>query len=230
MEKKNIPKGFRLHFIEATEINKIRKIYYAEKTNGKSLRVSNIMIYFEKFLYPIAWYFDKKAEKFNKQGIPIIVDDFVSLRNISLVDTAPKYQNICNLSEIKILAKNLFILRKSVRKSVRKFDFITVCKLTAKTIEQIIETEKRLSVHLSMIKHILESVGYASQNAVKYTENSDIKVKKLAAQFINIQMQGTILSPLIDREANKIHSLGFGIIVNDIPDIPFDLNSEGSRQ
>jgi hypothetical protein len=220
--KKNIPKGFRLHFLEATEINKIRKIYYSEKTNGKSKWVSNIMIYFEKFLYPVACYFDKKAKKFNQKAIPIIIEDFVSLENILPIDCPPKYQNISNLKEIKKLAKLLFKLRKSVRKSARKYDFTTICRLISKVIEEIIETEKRINVHFAMIKHILESAGYASQNAIIYTENADIEVKKLATSFINIQMQGTILSPLIDREANKIHKLGYGIIVNDIPPIPFE--------
>lgn len=215
--------GFCKHFEEASEINKKRRIYYSEKTKGKSKCVSNIMTGFEKFLYPVAYYFDKRAVKYNNQGIPIIKNDFISLKNIKPENTEPEYFEIITNKELKKLAKTLFKLRRNLRRLLKNFDFERVCKEIAKTIIMISKTEKKCNSHLAVIKHILESVGFASQNALDYTSNDDVKLKKFAAFFIKTQMLGTILSPLIDRKANKIHKLKVGIIVNDIPAIPFDL-------
>jgi hypothetical protein len=43
----------------------------------------------------------------------------------------------------------------------------------------------------------------------------------MVALFINSQMLGTILSSFVDRSATKIHRLGVGIVVNDVPGIPY---------
>ena len=73
-----------------------------------------------------------------------------------------------------------------------------------------------------MLKHILESAAFAAKNAASYTKVENKRLKRLASLFIRTQLLGTILSPRIDRAANKIHRLGFGIVVNDIPKIPFE--------
>jgi len=218
---KKLEKGFRHHFNEADELNKIRKIYYAAQTNGKSKKVSNIIIYFGKSLYPIAYYFDKKAVKFNNSGINIIKDDFVSLRNVAPVSNSPKYANILNYKDLVYIFKILKKLRKSARKSLKNYNYSDVCELIADSIIDICNFEKSKNVHIALVKHILESIGFAVQNAIIYNSVEDIKLKKLSRLFIHTQLLGTILSPLIDREANKIHKLGYGIILNDIPDIPF---------
>jgi len=216
------PKLFRHHFEEATEVNKIRKNFYSRRTSGKSEKVSNLMIYFEKCLYPVALYIDFKAYKFNKKGIPIVKNDFVSLKNISPVYISSQYTKVLSFKQYLYLFKKFYFLRKNLRKYLKSFDLFNVCKLIADSILVIDDFEKKQNIHLSLLKHILESVGFAAQNTIKYSETNDLKLKKFAVQFIKIQMLGTILSPLIDREANKIQALGYGIITNDIPKIPFE--------
>jgi len=220
---KPLQKGFRSHFIEATEINTITKRYYAERTEGKSLTVSRILIYSEKLLYPVAWYFDWRAKKYNSKGIGVIANDFVSLQNIQPVDAKPLYTNRLTIKDIRELFVLMFSLRRRVRVLLRDYNFIAVNQVVTEYIQLLSYKEKTDSVHITMLKHILESVAFAAKNAIEYSKVGDRGVMRLASCFIKTQMLGTIMSPLIDRTANKIHVLGVGIIVNDIPPIPYRL-------
>lgn len=221
-----LEKGFREHFKEAAEINKIRKIYYSQRTAGKSNFVSFLMIFFERILYPVAWYIDIRAKKFNKKGCLIVVNDFVSLENITAPDVEPIFCNRIQFSDLKKLFKKLFYLRKKIYFRLRrKYDFKAVCTLVAFQIVEIENIEKEKEINFAMIKHILDSIGFASENAIEYTKTGDIKTKKFASHFIKIQTLGTILSPVIDFYASKIHNLGCGIVINDIPKIPFNIDN-----
>ena len=151
----------------------------------------------------------------------IIANDFVSLKNALPESEEPKYINIISHSLVRHLFRKMFTLRRRIRKLLKKKDFVNIHRLICTEIDYIIELETKNLIHIAMLKHILESVGFAAKNSIEYTKHDDNRVKKLAVCFIKTQMLGTILTPLIDRSANKIHKLGVGIIVNDVPSIPY---------
>jgi hypothetical protein len=213
--------GFRAHFHEASIINRERKRQYSMLTLGKSNSTSSVLIFWEKLLYPVAWYFDMRAEPFNQQGIGIITNDFVSLHNLPSVDTKPTYRNILSFRIIAKLFPVMFKLRWAVRRHLAKRDFVTVYSKLCEAIDYISDIEKNNQVHIAMLKHILESAAFATKNAIYYTKSGNPQVAALAALFINSQMLGTILSPFVDRSATKIHRLGVGMVVNDVPGIPY---------
>lgn len=218
----NLPKGFRLHFEEAKVLNKHRMVVYSQMTNGESRFVSNILIFSERILYPVAWYFDWRAKGFNSRGIGIIVNDFMPLNdNIPPTSRNPIYSNVLRYSDIKHLFRKMFLLRCKIRRELRHFNFCAAHATLVNAVDEIAQYENENSTHIAMLKHIIESSAFACKNAKGYAELGDKKVLRLARCFINTQMLGTILSPLIDRSANRIHALGVGILVNDIPEIPF---------
>lgn len=214
-------KGFRAHFVEATHLNLQRKHIYSQLTGGKSKRVSNILIFAEKLLFPVAWYFDMRAKRFNQQGISIIVDDFMALDNLPSPNRSPIYKNVLPCRDIRFLFATMFRLRWKVRRLLHRYNFAGVHMLVIEHIDLIANLEEERGVHIAILKHILESVAFAAKNAVGYTSMANRGAMRLASCFIKTQMLGTIMSPLIDRSANKIHKLGIGILYNDIPDIPY---------
>ncbi len=218
----SLPKGFRLHFEEAKVLNIHRRVVYAQITNGESRFVSNILIFSERILYPVAWYFDRRAKDFNSRGIGIIVNDFMPLNNnIPPVHRKPMYAKVLKSKDIKHLFYKMFLLRWNVRRELRQFNFSAAHVILVNAVDEISRYERDNNTHIAMLKHIVESAAFACKNAVLYAGSGDKKVMRLARCFINTQMLGTILSPLIDRSANRIHVLGVGIVVNDIPEIPF---------
>jgi hypothetical protein len=211
--------GFCAHFREARAINKERKNFYAQMTNGKSRYVSNLLIFWERILFPVASYFDWRAVKFVSTGI--ITNDFVSLSSLKGPETPPRFQNILSFNQIWILTGQMYRLRKVCYKHLAKYQFEEVHQELCKNIETLSQHEKSFEAHIALLKHICESAAFAAKNAVEYTKTNDVKVKRLASLFIKAQLLGTILSPLVDRSASKLHKYGVGIVVNDLPDIPY---------
>jgi len=212
---------FQNHFKEAIIVNKERKKFYSNQTKGKSKKLSNILLFFSYFLLPITIFIDKKALKFNKLGIPIIENDFVSLENIKPKTSPPLYQSELKLSDLKIFLKSLKKFKNQINYEIKKNNFIEICRLISKIILNINEFENEKKIHLALYKHIYESIGFAAHNAIEYSKFNNNDALKLSKKLIKIQLLGLILSPYIDKIANKLHQTGCGILVNDIPDIPF---------
>ena len=72
-----------------------------------------------------------------------------------------------------------------------------------------------------MTKHLVESLGLAAMNALDYAERSGGETLKLSRTFIRFQGLGLLGSVGIDRKAQAFHQQGIGIVVNDVPPIPF---------
>lgn len=72
-----------------------------------------------------------------------------------------------------------------------------------------------------MTVHMLDSVGYTSLHAAKYQAASHGKTDNLARQFLTIQILPLQECLPTDEKAQKIHKPGAGVIVNDVPDIPY---------
>jgi len=215
--------GFREHFREARLVNRERRKLYAGLTKNKSRFVSNILIFSEFLLYPVACYFDIRAKKFNKIGIPIVSNDFVPLGNLPSFTEKPTYRNILSKNDLVEISKKMKRLRKDARADLKFFRFYEVNKLITGSIAEIESIETGKGVHIAMLKHILESAAYAAKNAFEYSKLNNNKLNRFAAHFINTQLIGTILSPQIDREANRIQQIGCGIVVNDLPEIPYKM-------
>lgn len=216
-----LTKGFRAHLLESIVINSERRFFYSSTTGGKSAFLSFVLICWGKFLLPVATYFDRRSLVFNSMGIGIIADDFISMDKIRPVESVPEYNNVLKCKTLLDLFVITYKTRILVRKYLRNYDFIASHHSISECIDRISEIEKSNKVHISLVKHILESAAFAAKNAVIYSQNEDLKVKKLASCFIRVQMLGTILSPFIDRAASKLHRHGVGVLVNDIPDIPY---------
>lgn len=215
--------GFREHFHEARAVNRERRKLYADLTNGKSLFVSNILVWSEFLLYPVAWYFDIRAKKFNKIGISVISNDFVSLGNLPDLNEKPTYRNILTKNDLRDISQKMKRLRKGTRVELKQFRFYEVNKLIAASIVEIESIQTQREVHIAMLKHILESAAFAAKNAIEHSTLNNYKLNRLAAHFISAQLLGTILSPRIDKAANRIHRIGYGIVVNDLPEIPYKI-------
>ena len=72
-----------------------------------------------------------------------------------------------------------------------------------------------------MVRHLLESIGLAAVNATRFAELSAGRTRCLSRNLLLFEAKGLRTAVTLDRRAQEVHALGFGIIVNDVPSIPF---------
>lgn len=213
--------AFYLHLKEAIHINQQRKPLYLQQTQGKSAAVSRLLIMSEKMSLPIAHYFDWRARKLNQQGIAIVAEDFVPMDDILPPDTSPLYPQCAAPTHIKAAQQLVKSFNRQVKTVLNSYDFGAACATIEDALQQIEQIEHNAQAHFAMLKHLLESIGFAAVNAIEYAHASQGASRRLSRQLVKIQLTGLPIAIKVDAQAQKIHQLGVGIVVNDVPPIPF---------
>jgi hypothetical protein len=215
------PGPFVTHIKEAIDLNRARAEYYSLKTGGESKTVSNRLILLEKVSLPLAAGIDLMAAGFNKKAIPVVDADFVSMDGVAPAEKPPLYKNAAPAGlvlKIKLLNR---ALNDSVNKAVKTADFTKICEACQDFLLTIEDIERTAGCHFALSKHIAESLGIAALNAPQYAKQSDGKTTGLSKLFIRVQALILPFCASIDASAHKSHALGAGILVNDVPHIPF---------
>lgn len=211
---------FTQHLQDAIVVNSTRKAFYMEKTQGAAIWVCRLLILSEKLFLPLARYFDRQALPFNGQGVAIIADDFVPMTDIKPVDTPPLFTGRATKSERSLLLAQLKKFQRHARCALASRDYAKIAELTAKQLHDVSVFEGQCSAHFAMTIHLLESLGFAALHAVTYLKESP-QCAVLCRRFVGIQIALVNSGMLFDRLAQNCHAQGAGIIVNDVPHIPF---------
>jgi hypothetical protein len=211
---------FELHLVEAMAINSQRQEFYRQKTQGKSKWLSWLLIWSERMTLALARYFDKTARPFNERGIAVVEADFVSMSDIKRVETAPIYQGVATAAQRKQVLTWLKQLQKQARPALKQGAYQQIADLTAHALRQLHDYEKQTACHYAMTIHLLESLGFAALHAVQYLEQ-DKQVVTLCYRLVAIQVLLLTGGVFYDRLAQPCHAKGVGILLNDVPVIPF---------
>lgn len=212
---------FELHITEAIRLNLARKDVYARLSSGASKKVSNQLIAFERLCLIPAHIIDKWAHHFSSKGIGIIENDFVSMKSVAAPETPSLYRGFLNPAAKARLQESVRSFQKIVFTDIRRGDFMKVAGLTFGMIQVVREAEKRNRCHLALTAHFLESLGFSALHAVAYAKQSKGKTNSLSKAFLILQLLPLRYSLPFDTEAQKIQARGIGIVVNDVPHIPF---------
>lgn len=214
--------GFATHLRDALASNRARREVYAARSGGASRALSDHVIRLERLTLPFAALFDLRARRFNRQGIPIVSRDLVSMSGVRPADTPPEHRGVATRPQVRQLEGWLAAYRKDVSRSLGRRDFERIAELTHDLLGRIEGLEVEADAHFAMTKHVAESVGYAALHAVDYHAQSGGKTDDLAARFIRLQAFGLMGTVPIDQRAQALQQQGLGIIVNDLPAIPFE--------
>ena len=180
-----------------------------------------MLIRTEYVCLPFALVFDRRGKRFNEAGIPIIQDDFVSMEAIGDPHDPPTYANRAGSGEFGAVRAELTEYTRCLRDSAKTFDFEQAARDTARMLTAVAERETRCEAHFAMVRHLLESIGLAAVNAIRFAELSAGQTRRLSRNLLMFQTRGVRTSVALDRRAQEAHALGAGIIVNDVPPIPF---------
>ena len=210
--------GFEQHLRDAIVIYKERSTLYSAMTNGKSKNIFSQLIVSEMALLPVARLYDLRAIPFIDKGIPIIKNDFVSMegnKGFEYPFTPALLMTGSMEGDAQAVLDELL--------SVDKQNLMSVAQASFDALNKIHQLEDDNQVYFPMTKHFLESLGFGSLHAIYYQCQSDGETFTLARDFAKLQLlaikYGKSIS--LDKRANVLHQQGVGILVNDLPDIPF---------
>lgn len=214
--------SFRKHLIDAIIVNSKRKGLYARMSANRSLWVSWPLILLEKAAIMIAWWIDRKAARFQKLGIPIIANDFVPMEPLPSYNTPPFYCKRADKQILRQIAKDLKNYRKSINAYVDNEEFIAAAKISYELLQHIRQMEKEHHCHFAMTRHLIESIGFAVLHAPQYAKASGNTTIPLSKMLARIQIFALFGGLWLDKQAGAVHQMGIGILVNDLPLIPFE--------
>lgn len=213
--------GFYRHLIEAIELNRVRREHYADVTGGRSRSLSNRLILSERLCLPVARYFDAKARHFNEEGIGVVREDFVSMEDVEAPPSPPRYTGQATSTDIAEVTDFLGAYRQAALAANKEADFQEVCRASRDALHELEGREVELGAHFVMSKHVIESAGFAALNALQWARQSDGETVSLSRKLIYCQLRPLTFFVSFDKWAQPLHAEGCGILVNDIPPIPF---------
>lgn len=216
-----MPGAFHQHLTEAIALNRARRPIYAAMTGGGSRRCSAWLIALEGLLLPAARLVDGRAARFNRVGLPVVQDDFVSMEKVRPSGMPPRYTGRMTSRERRQVARQLRAWRAQLCQCLWNDDLQAACRRTAAVLAALERFERRRQVHLAMSRHLLESAGYAALHGLGYARRSGGRTRGLTWTLV---IGHALLAPLavrLDHEAQRSHQRGVGLLVNDVPAIPF---------
>ncbi len=214
--------SFSGHLKEAIAINRERKKIYAEMTGRRSLCISWALIFFETGALAAAGWVDRQASKFHKIGIPIIEGNIVPMLSLPFPDAPPLYRGRATKEVLSSLKGVLKKYRRSMKEDLKRNDFISVAERSYELLQEIRRIEEGQGCHFAMTRHLIESIGFAALHAPGYAEASSNATVSLSKKFIQMQVFGLACGLCLDKKAQALHGMGAGILVNDVPHIPFE--------
>ncbi len=212
---------FLHHVKEAIEVNKKRAEYYAKVSNNRSKPLSRKYIMIERSIVPTAIILDMWARALRRQGIPALAGDFSSMRSIFPANKAPARRGKLPKEAISHYKELLKQYRSKVFSAVRQKDFIRIQLLSMAALHSLKKLELKHNCHLALSIHLIESIGLGARNADRLSQKFNGKADNFYRANLFMQTLGVKLFSSIDLKAQSLHECGIGIIVNDLPAIPF---------
>lgn len=207
---------FTAHVKESIVINRARKPIYREITAGKSDRVFSKLINLERMMIPFALVYDQRARSFQKSGVPVLKDEFVSM-NFEFDPTVRKYPE----AEARDIPWEKF--RSDLQELIRKKDQPGLLRET----HGIVEEMKMQPDYWCLTRHLVESFhrfAYFLPERVKAAKELGVKSpEKLLWDIVEFHLIGFPRFMKIDRLAIPIQREGIPILCQELPDLLRDL-------
>lgn len=211
---------FETHIVDAMRINLGRRGHYVAVAGWRAWLLSVLLVASERLCRPLARHFDRKARPFNAAGIAIVENDFIDMALIEPADKPPRYTGRAPRSAHAAVKRRVKALKRQGLAQLAEGNYAAICALTADTLEALEALERQHQAHFAMSIHLLESLGLAALHAPDYIA-ADARCEPLARQLVSIQLRLCDGGLLMDRLAQQCQQRGAGILVNDVPHIPF---------
>lgn len=213
--------GFTLHLGEAIWLNAQRLTPYAKASGGRSLLVSLPLITSELAILPYATFMDVRSWRFQRQGVPVMAQDFVSMTLSKPQATSMVPSQRLSPADRRELRRDWREARKRLRAAVRSQNFVVVQAEAARVLSTLHEKEQLWQVQFAMTRHLLESLGFIARNAMGYRQQTEGRSDWLMSEALMSHLIAGSPAFWLDLLAQPAHRQGVGVLVNDLPPIDF---------
>ena len=211
--------GFEGHLLEAIEVNSQRKPLYSKLTGGASESISRKLIRTEKYLLPFARILDRRSQFYRQYGIPVLINEFVSMDAISRMQEFPDP------------------VREMPTALLREYSgwgllgrFLSQRNRSLEEIGEVAGEELKIleaaPSFFCMARHFLESIRRVAHYGVIHEQEASVrKVSspvKITKRVLLLHYFGLPFAVSLDRSAAPIQAQGVSIICNDVPSIGLD--------
>jgi hypothetical protein len=205
---------FERHVREAIALNLQRAPLYSDLSGGASEAVSRRLIRTERRILPLARWLARRAEPFERAGVPILEDVFVSMAQ------APAFLELMSVAPSRAAsAPSAGRTRQSVAAAFREDGFVGAAAVLDRELERIAVPAE----HWCMYRHMLESAlrictlaGPHAQRAAGLGLPSPLWISRL---LLRLHFLGLGEAVRLDSLAYPIQRRGIPILYRDLPTI-----------
>ncbi len=215
------PRHFSGHVREAIIVNKARSDFYRKRSNGKTSKLSRLYTNLEYAILPLATLIDRWAAKLNQAGIPVLTNDFAAMTAINPAETPVARTGVLCRDGQAEFSKLLDFFQTEISRAARHKDFLKAQLQAIKTLHDLRRLELQHNCNLALSIHFVESIGLAARNAQRLSQTFNGRSDNFYRVFILLQNAGIKMFAKVDLKAQPFHRQQIGIIVNDLPAIPF---------
>jgi hypothetical protein len=210
-----VPCGaFERHMLDAIALNEARAPRYAALTNGASLAISRRLILTERALLPVARWFDRRAQRWERAGIPILEEIFVPM------ETAPAFAERGKVLRGSANAPLDATVRQRVLRRYRDAGFEGAALVLREAIGAL-SAEPGADC---LVRHLLESayrlVILAPHHVRAARERGLASPRWLLVLLLRLHLWGLGRAGDLDARARPLHARGIPILAQDLPPIP----------
>lgn len=206
----------QLHLKEAIELNRERRSRYSRLTRGASEKLSDRLILFERLGLPVAWCVDALARGFQKRGIPVACDDFVSM------DLTPPFRERSATEPLPLAQFVPLGTRRLLRdlwSAYRRAGFSGLSDALARAIAAL----EDVPTYHCMARHVLESSLRIANLAPEYVQQATKRGARSPAYLSRLMLVLHLLilrdAAKLDADAAPMQARGVAIICQDVPPI-----------
>ena len=178
------------------------------------------MVFLERVSLVVGLYYDWRGRKFEAQGIPVVSGAFMPM-TVPAPGTPLSFGGKADPADLARARALMDKLCPEVKAALKTNDFNRVAAACAQVLGQLDDLEAESKSHFIMAKHIVESLGFGALNGIACAKLSGGATVGLSRDLVRVQLMAIGSAVEIDRLAQECHALGAGILVNDLPHIPF---------
>jgi hypothetical protein len=206
---------FEAHLREALELNRHRAPLYHRSSNGQSAAISRRLIRSELLLLPLARWFDWRARRYHRAGVPLLQEIFVPMESVEPMTFVPGPHR-----DRRVAPPPPASLRRDIWRAYGTGGWVGAREAAQRAIDAI---ERDQGVDC-MVRHLLESARRIAEVApVAVAESTRLALPSpagLLRNLLRLHLWGLTPAARLDRDAFPLQRSGIPILCADVPPIP----------
>lgn len=205
---------FERHIREAIELNRRRAPLYAETSAGVSLVISRRLIRRERFILPLARWLDRRAEPYERMGIPIMGEIFVDMAS------APAYSSRQSFPPPHLSSPLPAALARRLRRTYSAEGFPGTTRMLHAEVERL-DADRG---YWCMTRHLLESArrvcSCAERHRLAAAGAGMPSPEWMHRLLLRLHLAALGDAARLDTRALPLQRDGIPILCRDLPPIP----------